>query len=102
MFNPVLAGHISILILHAFSGTEPEKQCIYFNIYTKRYVVTILIFVHSTCNRGNWECSEDTCASTCQVVGALHYSTFDDLRYDLEGKTCYYDLVRVCILSGDI
>jgi len=53
----------------------------------------------SECTEGTWNCTQNPCPATCQVVGALHYITFDSLHYSLGGKMCYYDLVRVsCIL----
>ncbi|XP_067931666.1 mucin-2-like [Watersipora subatra] len=54
------------------------------------------------CEYGRWKCTENPCSATCKVVGALHYTTFDDTLYDLEGRSCYYDLVRPDIeFSGD-
>ena len=61
----------------------------------------IYYYNFSVCEHALWKCAEDTCSSTCQVVGALHYTTFDNTKYDLEGKACYHDLVRVscCLYS---
>ncbi|CAN0428794.1 unnamed protein product [Lampetra planeri] len=42
-----------------------------------------------TCVNRNWECTNNTCLSTCSLYGQGHYRTFDGQRFLFEGSCTY-------------
>ncbi|XP_032068674.1 mucin-5B-like [Thamnophis elegans] len=46
-----------------------------------------------TCKNRIWQCTMETCLSTCAVYGDGHYSTFDGKRYIFNGQ-CEYTLLQ--------
>ena len=49
----------------------------------------------SQCEKGKWSCTEDICATTCEIIGFQHFKTFDGLEYSHMGTSCEYTLVEV-------
>ena len=58
-------------------------------------VLVIVLLPCSTCEKGRWSCTENTCAKTCEVIGLGHVKTFDQHEYDMQGLSCEYKLVEV-------
>ena len=52
-------------------------------------------FLYSVCEKGRWNCSQDVCANTCEVIGYQHFKTFDGLEYAYQAAACGYTLVEV-------
>lgn len=52
----------------------------------------------STCEKGNWKCTDVTCGARCGAIGDPHYVTFDGKRFDFMGK-CSYTLMETSKLS---
>lgn len=55
----------------------------------------MVIYLFSVCDKGNWNCSQDACPKTCEVIGFQHFKTFDGLYYTYQGAPCEYTLVEV-------
>lgn len=49
----------------------------------------------SVCQGGQWQCSAERCAAQCNIIGAMHISTFDKKRYDLQTADCQFIAVEV-------
>lgn len=48
----------------------------------------ILISLHSMCDGGKWQCSENSCSTRCVIEG--HFvTTFDGKQYVVPGKCLY-------------
>ncbi|XP_063293579.1 mucin-5AC-like [Pelobates fuscus] len=45
------------------------------------------------CRKRNWDCTTESCMSTCSVYGDGHYVTFDSKRYSFNGD-CEYTLAQ--------
>ncbi|CAH2325430.1 mucin-5B precursor [Pelobates cultripes] len=45
------------------------------------------------CRNRNWDCTTESCMSTCSVYGDGHYVTFDSKRYSFNGD-CEYTLAQ--------
>ncbi|XP_072277619.1 mucin-2-like [Pyxicephalus adspersus] len=59
-----------------------------------------------TCSKGKWKCKELPCTSSCSVEGGSHITTFDGLRYNINGD-CSYVLAKHStghdfVLLGDL
>lgn len=51
------------------------------------------VHISSTCNGGQWSCSERQCSGECSAWGDSHYKTFDGKHYDYQGQ-CDYVLAK--------
>ncbi|KAL7874680.1 hypothetical protein SRHO_G00056500 [Serrasalmus rhombeus] len=46
------------------------------------------------CKGGQWQCSVEKCAAQCSITGAMHISTFDKKRYNLQAGQCQFTAVE--------
>ncbi|KAI4898140.1 hypothetical protein NFI96_015403, partial [Prochilodus magdalenae] len=46
------------------------------------------------CQGGQWKCSVERCAAQCSITGAMHISTFDKKRYNLQAGHCQFIAVE--------
>lgn len=54
------------------------------------------ILTPSTCNKRQWNCTDNPCKGTCTVYGNGHYMSFDGEKFDFLGD-CDYILAQVSI-----
>lgn len=56
--------------------------------------VCLCVSANSTCQGGEWTCSDENCSGTCSVEGGAHINTFDGQIYTIQGD-CSYILAKV-------
>lgn len=63
-----------------------------------QYIFYFIKYFFSTCENGEWICSQALCGSRCSAIGDPHYQTFDGKRYDFMGQ-CSYVLMKTMNFS---
>jgi len=63
-------------------------------LHTK--TVILCISPPSTCNKRQWNCTDNPCKGTCTVYGNGHYMSFDGEKFDFLGD-CDYILAQVSL-----
>lgn len=64
-------------------------------------IMKLMYLLASTCQAGDWICTQVPCGARCSAVGDPHYTTFDGLRYDFMG-TCTYTLLQTENVTVDV
>ena len=58
-------------------------------------VYDVRVCVCSTCEFGQWNCTQKTCAKICAVISLQHIRTFDGQEYDIRGPPSNLTMVEV-------
>ncbi|XP_016522902.1 mucin-2-like, partial [Poecilia formosa] len=49
-----------------------------------------------TCKLGKWDCTKNKCPKSCVIYGSGHHKTFDEEKYEFQGKCSYVAVKNKC------
>ncbi|NXX71388.1 MUC5B protein, partial [Spizella passerina] len=86
------------LVLDGSGGCIPKDQCpcVHGGHFYKPGETIKVDCNTCTCNKRQWNCTDNPCKGTCTVYGNGHYMSFDGEKFDFLGD-CDYILAQVSI-----